>query len=174
MGLPPVVVGLTLYIILSRQGILGVLDLLYSREAMVMAQVLLVTPIIVALTIRSMEEIWREYRDLVFLVGKNSWISGLGLFLDHPRIVATVIMSGFGRAVAEVGAIMIVGGNIEGYTRMVTGAIVLETNKGKLDEAIILGLALLCLSLIVNVVMWFLSGNVLRGENNVSHSNIGT
>ena len=154
MGLPPVVVGLFLYLLLSRRGILGVFDLLYSIEAMIIAQVVLIAPLMCALTVRTMEDIWLRYRDLVKLVGGHPWICGVRLLLDYPRLVMMIVMAGFGRALAEVGAVMIVGGNIEGNTRMVTGSIILETSKGDVDKALQLGWILLGLSLLVNILVW--------------------
>jgi tungstate transport system permease protein len=168
MGLPPVVVGLVLYVLLSRSGVLGVWDILYTRESMVIAQVLLVTPLVAALTVRSMEGIWQRYGDMVILLGRDRWLSGMGLLWDYKGVVWTIVMAGFGRAMAEVGAIMIVGGNIEGYTRMMTGTIVLETNKGNVDDALFLGVVLLLLSLCVNGLMWFwfdMSGRTKEGKD---------
>ncbi len=154
MGLPPVVVGLAVYLLLSRSGPLGFLGLLFTPEAMVIAQALLVLPIIAALARQTIEDIWVEYRDeltamrvpLTRQVGTLLWDARFSLF--------TALLAGFGRAAAEVGTVMIVGGNIEGFTRTMTTAIALETSKGDLPLAIGLGIVLITLIVAVNATAW--------------------
>ncbi|MBB3232588.1 ABC transporter permease [Halomonas stenophila] len=150
MGLPPVVAGLAVYLLLSRAGPLGELGLLFTPGAMVVAQVLLVLPIIAALTRQQVEELHLEYREQLRSLGLSRarmiptllWDARLGLMM--------VVLAGFGRASAEVGAVMIVGGNIDGVTRVMTTAIVLETSKGNLPLALGLGIVLLGLVALVN------------------------
>ncbi len=150
MGMPPVVVGLIVYLHLSRSGLFGALDLLYTPAAMIIAQVLLITPIIAALSSQFLEDLHEEYRDLFrSLVVPQSKV--LITYLIEARYsLLTVILAGFGRAISEVGAVMIVGGNIDHLTRVMTTAIALETSKGELALALALGLILLILALIVN------------------------
>jgi tungstate transport system permease protein len=154
MGLPPVVVGLVVYLALSRSGPLGSWGLLFTPQAMVVAQVILVAPIIAALTRQTIEDLWVEYRDE--LTAMN--VAPLGrvstLIWDARFSLVTALLAGFGRAAAEVGAIIIVGGNIEGFTRTMTTAIALETSKGDLPLAIGLGLVLIMIVVIVNALAW--------------------
>ncbi len=142
MGLPPVVVGLAVYLALSRSGPLGAFGLLFTPRAMIIAQTVLVTPIIAALARQTIEDLWIEYRDE--LTAMN-----LG-----PIGRVTALLAGFGRAAAEVGAIIIVGGNIEGFTRTMTTAIALETSKGDLPLAVGLGLVLIVIVIAVNALAW--------------------
>lgn len=150
MGLPPVVAGLFVYVLLSRSGPLGNLGLLFTPTAMVIAQVVLVTPIIAAVARQMLEDLWRDYGELYILdgVGRVRSVFSL-LWLGLLRLM-TAVLAGVGRATAEVGAILIVGGNIAGVTRTMTTAIALETSRGDLALALGLGIILLSLILAVN------------------------
>ncbi len=160
LGLPPVVVGVTLYLLLSRSGPLGFASLLFTPAAMVFAQTLLATPIAVALVHRSSSQLWAEFRDLARIDGLSSVRSIALLFaLGRPSLM-TAFLAAFGRAIAEVGAIIIVGGNIRGFTRTMTTAIALETSKGDLPLSLGLGLILLVLSVIVSSAAFLLGGRV--------------
>jgi len=150
MGLPPVVVGLVVYLMLSRAGPLGILDLLFTPTAMVVAQTILITPIVAALTRQVLEDMWREYEEQLRSLGAAPGRAVWTLLWDGRFTLVTVILAGFGRASAEVGAVMIVGGNIAHLTRVMTTAIALETRKGNLDLALSLGIILMCLALAVN------------------------
>jgi tungstate transport system permease protein len=153
MGLPPVVVGLLVYLLLSRSGPLGVLGLLYTPTAMVIAQVVLITPIIAALAYQVMDDLHREYRDL-FQSLRIPLSKAVPTYLWDARYsLVTSILAGFGRAISEVGAVIIVGGNIDHLTRVMTTAIALETSKGELAIALALGIILLTLALIVNAAV---------------------
>lgn len=152
MGLPPVVVGLVVYLLLSRAGPLGELGLLFTPEAMVIAQSLLVLPIIAALTRQAAEDAWRDYHDLLRSLGAGPLRSALTLMWDIRDSLLTTVLAGFGRAAAEVGAVMIVGGNIDGVTRVMTTAIALETSKGDLPLALGLGVILIGIVLVVNAI----------------------
>ncbi len=152
MGLPPVVAGLTVYLLLSRAGPLGQFGLLFTPTAMVIAQVILILPIIAALTRQQIEELHGEYHDQLRSLGVSRPRMMPTLLWDARFSLLTVVLAGFGRASAEVGAVMIVGGNIDGVTRVMTTAIVLETSKGNLPLALGLGLVLLGLVLLVNAV----------------------
>ncbi|TPL71590.1 ABC transporter permease [Mesorhizobium sp. B2-3-15] len=154
MGLPPVVVGLTVYLLLSRSGPLGEFGLLFTPTAMVCAQALLVLPIIAALTRQTVEDLWREYREELnaMEVGPAGLVTTL--LWDGRFSLVTALLAGFGRAAAEVGTVMIVGGNIDGFTRTMTTAIALETSKGNLPLAIGLGLILIFLILLINAAAW--------------------
>ncbi|MEL6278114.1 MAG: ABC transporter permease [Pseudomonadota bacterium] len=150
MGLPPVVVGLLVYMMLSSAGPLGPLQLLYTPTAMIIAQAVLVTPIVVALTQQVIETLHAEYDEQLRIMGLSK-LETLSTLLWEARFsLVTVALAGFGRAVAEVGAVMIVGGNIAHATRVMTTAIALETSKGELALALALGLILLAISLAVN------------------------
>ncbi|HET7159245.1 MAG TPA: ABC transporter permease, partial [Burkholderiales bacterium] len=127
MGLPPVVVGLLVYLLLSRAGPLGPLGLLFTPTAMVIAQTVLVIPIIAALSRQVLEDAWREYSEQLGSLGISTWSAGATLLWDTRFTLLTIVLAGFGRAAAEVGAVMIVGGNIDGVTRVMTTAIALET-----------------------------------------------
>jgi tungstate transport system permease protein len=165
MGLPPVVVGLFVFLLLSRSGPLGGFGLLFTPQAMVIAQVILVVPIITALARQTIEDLWVEYRDE--LAGMD--IGPVGrvatLIWDARFSLVTALLAGFGRAAAEVGAIIIVGGNIDGFTRTMTTAIALETSKGDLPLAIGLGMVLITIVLAVNALAWAarLAGERLAG-----------
>jgi tungstate transport system permease protein len=150
MGLPPVVVGLLVYLLLSRAGPLGAMGLLFTPTAMVIAQTVLIVPIIAALTRQFVEDAWGEYREQLQSLRSTWWQSTLTLLWDTRWSLATVLLAGFGRAAAEVGAVMIVGGNIDGVTRVMTTAIALETSKGDLPLALGLGLVLIALVMLLN------------------------
>src|SRR5436309_3152290 len=156
MGLPPVVVGLAVYLALSRSGPLGAWGLLFTPQAMVIAQTILVAPIIAALTRQTIEDLWLEYRDELDAMHIGPLRRVTTLIVDARFSLVTALLAGFGRAAAEVGAIIIVGGNIEGYTRTMTTAIALETSKGNLPLAIGLGLVLITIVLAVNAAAWAL------------------
>jgi tungstate transport system permease protein len=150
MGLPPVVMGLLVYLSLSRAGPLGALGLLFTPTAMIVAQTLLILPIIAALTRQIIEDAWQEYAEQFKSFRASRWQSIKALLFDTRFALLTVVLAGFGRAAAEVGAVMIVGGNIDGVTRVMTTAIALETSKGDLPLAIALGLILISLVVFVN------------------------
>jgi tungstate transport system permease protein len=150
MGLPPVVVGLVVYLMLSRAGPFGVLGLLFTPTAMIIAQSLLVTPIIAALTRQAVEDMWEEYAELLGSLGAGPGRALPTLLWDARLALVTAILAGFGRAIAEVGAVMIVGGNIDHVTRVMTTAIALETSKGDLVLALALGIVLITLSLAIS------------------------
>ena len=154
MGLPPVVVGLAVYLLLSRSGPLGSYGLLFTPTAMVIAQAILITPIIAALTRQSVDDLWLDYRDELNAMGVTPLARLATLLFDARVALVTALLAGFGRAAAEVGAVMIVGGNIDGFTRTMTTAIALETSKGDLPLAMGLGIVLLAIVLGVNSSAW--------------------
>jgi tungstate transport system permease protein len=153
MGLPPVVAGLIVYMLLSNAGPLGVLQLLYTPGAMIIAQVFLITPIVAALTRQTCEDLLEEYRDQLRSLGASSAEMVTTLLWDGRYRLITAVLAGFGRAIAEVGAVMIVGGNIDHVTRTMTTAIALETSKGNIALALALGMILLAIALVVNVAL---------------------
>lgn len=151
MGLPPVVVGLSVYLLLSRAGPLGDLGLLFTPTAMVIAQTILVTPIVAALTRQTVADLHREYRDELDSLGASG-LGSVGVLLWDGRFsLLTAVLAGLGRAIAEVGAVIIVGGNINHVTRVMTTAITLETSKGNLSLAMALGIILVSLTLAINL-----------------------
>lgn len=152
MGLPPVVVGLLIYLLLSRAGPLGELGLLFTPGAMIVAQTVLILPIIAALTRQVIEDAWRDYAEQLRSLGAGPAQSAATLLWDTRFSLVTAVLAGFGRAAAEVGAVMIVGGNIEGVTRVMTTAIALETSKGDLPLALALGLVLLAVVIGLNAL----------------------
>ena len=154
MGLPPVVVGLAVYLLLSRSGPLGFLGILFTPRAMIFAQALLVLPIIAALARQTIEDLWVEYRDELTAMRIGPMGRVTTLLWDARFSLVTTLLAGFGRAAAEVGTVMIVGGNIDGFTRTMTTAIALETSKGDLPLAMGLGLILITLVIGVNAVAW--------------------
>ena len=158
MGLPPVVVGLLVYLLLSRAGPLGSLGLLFSPTAMVIAQAILVTPIVAALTRQVVADAWSEYREQLRSLGATRTRAAATLLWDGRYSLTTAGLAGFGRAIAEVGAVMIVGGNIDGVTRVMTTTIALETSKGDLPLALALGLVLIAVVLAVNTLAYALRG----------------
>jgi tungstate transport system permease protein len=150
MGLPPVVVGLLVYLLLSRAGPLGELGLLFTPTAMVIAQTLLILPIIAALARQALEDAWREYQEQLRSLGAEGLRAAMTLIWDIRFSLLTAVLAGLGRASAEVGAVMIVGGNIDGVTRVMTTAIALETSKGDLPLALGLGFVLIAIVLALN------------------------
>ncbi len=154
MGLPPVVVGLAVYLSLSRSGPLGSWGLLFTPQAMVIAQAVLVAPIIAALTRQTIEDLWVEYRDEFAAMDVGPLRRVMALIWDARFSLVTALLAGFGRAAAEVGAIIIVGGNIDGFTRTMTTAIALETSKGDLPLAVGLGMVLISIIILINALAW--------------------
>ncbi len=157
MGLPPVVVGLIVYIMLSRSGPFGVLNLLFTPTAMVIAQVIIITPLIASISHQAIRDLWAEYHDLLISLNTTKWQRMLTLIKDARRSLLTASLAGFGRAIGEVGAIMIVGGNIDHLTRVLTTAIALETGKGDFAFALALGFILIALAIIVNLAIHSIS-----------------
>ena len=158
MGLPPVVAGLIIYLLISRQGLLGVFGLLYSPTAMVIAQFCLATPIIAGLTMVGIRSRGKEIEETARTLGAGRLLTAWTVVRESRFAIFGAIVTGFGRVIAEVGAVMIVGGNIEGHTRVMTSAIVLETSKGHFELAIGLGLALLVISYIINSLLYYFQG----------------
>lgn len=154
MGLPPVVAGLVVYLLLSRSGPLGSLAILFTPTAMMVAQTLLITPIVVSLTRQVIEDLWSEYEEQLRSLGSSRLRAIPTLLWDGRFSLITAILAGFGRASAEVGAILIVGGNIAGYTRTMTTAIALETSRGDLALALGLGIILLTITLALNAAAY--------------------
>jgi tungstate transport system permease protein len=154
MGLPPVVVGLVVYLLLSRAGPLGDLGILFTPTAMVIAQTVLIAPIVAALSRQVIEDAWQEYREQLRSLGAGPLSSALTLLWDTRFSLVTIVLAGFGRAAAEVGAVMIVGGNIDGVTRVMTTTIALETSKGELPLALGLGIILIGLVLALNAAAY--------------------
>jgi tungstate transport system permease protein len=152
MGLPPVVVGLLIYLLLSRAGPLGEFGLLFTPTAMIIAQAVLVTPIIAALSRQVIEDAWLEYEEQLRSLGAQTVVAARTLLWDTRYALITVVLAGFGRAAAEVGAVMIVGGNINGVTRVMTTTIALETSKGDLPLALGLGMVLVAIIIGVNLL----------------------
>ena len=154
MGLPPVVVGLAIYLALSRSGPLGAWGLLFTPTAMVIAQTILVIPIVAALARQTIEDLWVEYRDELAAMNVRPLRRISTLLWDARFSLVTALLAGFGRAAAEVGAIIMVGGNIEGFTRTMTTTIALETSKGNLPLAMGLGLILIFIIVLINILAW--------------------
>ncbi|HEY5306431.1 MAG TPA: ABC transporter permease [Pseudolabrys sp.] len=165
MGLPPVVVGLAIFLALSRSGPLGEWGLLFTPQAMVIAQTILVAPIIAALARQTIEDLWIEYRDELAAMNVGATRRIVTLIWDARFSLVTALLAGFGRAAAEVGAIIIVGGNIDGFTRTMTTAIALETSKGDLPLAVGLGIVLISIVILINALAWIArrSGERLAG-----------
>ena len=160
MGLPPVVIGLAVYLVLSRAGPLGAYGLLYTPPAMTIAQAVLITPIIAALRRQTIEDLYREYREQLQSLGVTPFRAMFTLLVDARYSLLTAVLAGFGRASAEVGAVIIVGGNINHVTRVMTTTIALETSKGNLALALGLGIVLLCIVIVINgitsTVQWLI------------------
>ena len=156
MGLPPVVVGLVVYLMLSRAGPLGALGILFTPTAMVIAQTILIVPIVAALSRQVVADAWSEYREQLTSLGAGTFRAALTLLWDTRFSLATVVLAGFGRAVAEVGAVMIVGGNIDGVTRVMTTTIALETSKGDLPLALALGVVLIAIVVLLNAAAQYI------------------
>ena len=151
MGLPPVVVGLAVYLLLSRAGPLGELGLLFTPPAMVIAQTILILPIVAALCRQAVEDAWHEYEEQLRSLGVDGFRAALTVLWDTRFSLFTAVLAGLGRASAEVGAVMIVGGNIDGVTRVMTTTIALETSKGDLPLALGLGAVLIAIVLVLNI-----------------------
>ncbi len=151
LALPSVVVGLLIYLLLSRTGPLGHLGWLFSLKAMVLAQAVLVLPVVTALTRQCVEDAERNHGEQLQSLGAKPWLRSVLLAWDERYALLTVLIAAFGRAISEVGAVMVVGGNIEGFTRVMTTAIALETSKGDLPLALALGLVLMSVVLLLNV-----------------------
>ena len=164
MGLPPVVVGLLVYIILSRSGPFGVLDLLYTTTAMIIAQTIIITPLITSIAHQSLRELWSEYHDLLISMNTTHGQRIKTLLWDARRALLTASLAGFGRAIGEVGAIMIVGGNIDNATRVLTTAIALETSKGDFALALALGFVLILITIALNIGTHWLSKTESEGR----------
>jgi tungstate transport system permease protein len=162
MGLPPVVVGLVVYLMLSRAGPLGELGLLFTPTAMVIAQTILVTPIIAGLSRQVLEDAWHEYAEQLRSLGASPTAAAATLLWDTRYSLITVVLAGFGRAAAEVGAVIIVGGNIAGVTRVMTTAISLETSKGDLPLALGLGLVLVAVVFLINAAAQVIKSAAVR------------
>lgn len=156
MALPPVVVGLGVYLLLSRAGPLGELGLLFTPSAMIIAQTVLITPIIMALTREAVIPLRREYHELMVSLDVSPFLKLKTMLWDARFGVTTAVLAGFGRAIAEVGAVLIVGGNINGLTRVMTTTIALETSKGNLELALALGLILITIAIAVNAIIYFI------------------
>jgi tungstate transport system permease protein len=157
MGLPPVVVGLIVYILLSRSGPFGVFGLLFTPTAMIIAQVIIITPIIASIAHQAIRELWAEYHDLLISLNATKTQRMKTLLWDGRRSLITASLAGFGRGIGEVGAIMIVGGNIDHATRVLTTAIALETGKGNFALALALGFILIALAILVNLIIHSMS-----------------
>ena len=157
MGFPPVVVGLIVYILLSRGGPLGVLGLLFTPSAMIVAQILLALPIVTSVTRETVSSLWRANRDLMISLGATSTQQTITLLWEARYSLSTAILAGFGRIIGEVGAVMIVGGNIENATRVLTTAIALETRKGNIGLAIGLGIILILIAIAINIAIYSFS-----------------
>lgn len=164
MGLPPVVVGLIVYILLSRSGPFGVFGLLFTPTAMIIAQVVIVTPIIASLSHQAIRDLWAEYHDLLISLNTNRRQRIVTLIFDARRSLLTAALAGFGRAIGEVGAIMIVGGNIDHVTRVLTTAIALETGKGNFPLALALGFILIALSIGISLSIHWVSRTERSGR----------
>jgi len=162
MGLPPVLCGLLVYLLLSRSGPLGPMGLLFTPTAMVVAQAVLIAPIVAALARQVLESLWEEYAEQLRSFRISTARAIPTLLWDGRFALLTVLLAGFGRAAAEVGAVMIVGGNIEGFTRVMTTAIALETSKGDLPLALALGMVLMTIVLGVNALAQGLRGAAAR------------
>lgn len=154
MGLPPVVAGLIVYLVLSRSGPLGFLGYLFTPSAMIVAQTVLILPIVIALTRQVVDDLWTEYRDHLTSIGQTGPAAIRTLLFDGRVALSIALLAGFGRASAEVGAVMIVGGNIADHTRTMTTAIALETSKGDLALALGLGIVLLVITLTINMLVF--------------------
>ena len=157
MGLPPVVVGLFVYMLLSRVGPFGVLNLLFTPTAMIIAQIVIITPLIASIAHQTLRDLWAEYHDLLLSLNATRRQRITTLLWDGRRALLTAVLAGFGRAIGEVGAVMIVGGNIDHSTRVLTTSIALETGKGNFAFAMGLGLILIALAVVVNLIIHTIS-----------------
>ena len=159
LALPPVVIGLCLYIIFSRTGVFGEYDLLYTSSLMIVAQIILIVPIIMSLTIENISETYRKYEYYLISVHSTMLSNMTTVIWESRRYLTVNILVSLGRLLSEVGAIIIVGGNIENLTRTMTTGIVLETSKGELSIALSLGITLLLISLLLNLLLYFIKRN---------------
>ena len=164
MGIPPVVVGLVVYVLLSRSGPLGVLGLLFTPTAMIIAQIVIIVPLIASIAHQSLRDLWAEYHDLLISMNATRPQRIATLLLDGRRALLTAALAGFGRGIGEVGAIMVVGGNIDHATRVMTTAIALETGKGNFALALGLGFILIALSVTINLAIHALSRTETGGR----------
>ena len=164
MGLPPVVVGLVVYVLLSRSGPFGVLGLLFTPTAMIIAQVIIIVPLIASIAHQSLRDLWQEYHDLLISMNVSQVQKMRTLIWDARRALLTAALAGFGRGIGEVGAIMIVGGNIDNVTRVLTTAIALETGKGAFALALALGFVLIALTIAVNLTIHWLGRTEREGR----------
>ncbi|MEM9796547.1 MAG: ABC transporter permease [Pseudomonadota bacterium] len=164
MGLPPVVVGLIVYILLSRSGPFGVLGLLFTPTAMIIAQVIIIVPLIASIAHQSLRDLWSEYHDLLISMNATQGQRIRALLWDARRALLTAALAGFGRAIGEVGAIMIVGGNIDNATRVLTTAIALETGRGDFALALGLGFVLIALAVTINLAIHWLGRTEVEGR----------
>jgi tungstate transport system permease protein len=162
MGLPPVVVGLLIYLLLSRAGPLGALGILFTPAAMMVAQAVLIFPIIAALVRQVVEDAWGEYREQFVSLNASRFQCMRALLWDMRFTLITAVLAGFGRAIAEVGAVMIVGGNIDGVTRVMTTAIALETSKGDLPLALALGVVLIAMVVAINLAAQAIKATAMK------------
>ncbi|HQD42365.1 MAG TPA: ABC transporter permease [Bacillota bacterium] len=153
MGLPPVIAGLFVYLLLSRSGPLGYLGILHSPKAMIIAQVLLIIPIITGITMAAIKDRGRLIKNTAYTLGAGKIQMLWTLIREFRTSIGSSLIAGYGRAISEVGAVMLVGGNIKGYTRVMTTAIVLETNMGNFDQAIAIGIVLLALFFVINIFL---------------------
>lgn len=153
MGLPPVIAGLFVYLLLSRSGPLGYLGILHSPKAMIIAQVLLIIPIITGITMAAIKDRGRLIKNTAYTLGAGKIQMLWTLIKEFRTSIGSSLIAGYGRAISEVGAVMLVGGNIKGYTRVMTTAIVLETNMGNFDQAIAIGIVLLALFFVINIFL---------------------
>lgn len=164
MGLPPVVVGLVVYVFLSRAGPFGVFGLLFTPTAMIIAQVIIVVPLVASVAHQSLRELWSDYHDLLISMNATQFQRIKALLWDGRRALLTAALAGFGRAIGEVGAIMVVGGNIDHATRVLTTAIALETGKGEFAMALGLGFVLIALAVAVNLMIHWLGRTESEGR----------
>lgn len=164
MGLPPVVVGLVVYVLLSRSGPLGALGLLFTPWAMIVAQMIIIIPLIASIAHQSLRDLWYEYHDLLISMNVSQGQKIRTLLWDARRALLTAALAGFGRGIGEVGAIMIVGGNIDHVTRVLTTAIALETGKGNFALALALGFVLIALAMAVNIAIHWLGRTEREGR----------
>ena len=164
MGLPPVVVGLIVYVLLSRSGPFGVFGLLFTPTAMIIAQVIIIVPLVASIAHQSLRELWTDYHDLLISLNVTQAQKMRTLLWDARRALLTAALAGFGRGIGEVGAIMIVGGNIDHATRVLTTAIALETGRGDFALALGVGLVLIALAVAVNLMIHGLSRTEVEGR----------
>ncbi|CUJ90401.1 ABC transporter permease [Shimia thalassica] len=164
MGLPPVVVGLLVYIVLSRSGPFGVFGLLFTPTAMIIAQVIIIVPLIASIAHQSLRELWSDYHDLLISMNATQSQRVRAILWDGRRALLTAALAGFGRAIGEVGAIMVVGGNIDHVTRVLTTAIALETGKGDFALALSLGFVLIAMAIAVNIAIHWLTRTEQEGR----------